>query len=77
MEIILIVKEAGFSLKEIREFINIQDANKDIQNDFYKETILNKITLIKKTSDLDRLKKGSGVEKLTIRNFQYTIYSKK
>lgn len=59
MEIILIVKEAGFSLKEIQEFINIQDANKDIQNDFYKETILNKIALIeKKMSDLDTLKRG-------------------
>lgn len=59
MEIILIVKDSGFTLKEIKDFISIQEENEISQNDLYKEMILKKIEFVKKKiQDLHSLRKG-------------------
>lgn len=59
MEIILTVKDSGFTLNEIKDFISIQEENEISKNDLYKEIILKKIAFIeKKIQDLHSLKKG-------------------
>jgi DNA-binding transcriptional MerR regulator len=58
MEMILIVKDSGFTLNEIKEFISIEDSANH-KNDLYKEIILKKITFLEnKIHDLHCLKKG-------------------
>lgn len=59
MEIILIVKDSGFTLNEIKDFISIQEENTISQNDLYKKIILRKIAFLEeKIQDLQSLKKG-------------------
>lgn len=59
MEIILIVKDSGFTLNEIKEFISIEEEDANSKNDLYKEIILKKISFLeKKIEDLHSLKKG-------------------
>lgn len=74
MEIILIIKDSGFTLNEIKNIITIQEENANSQNDLYKEIILKKIKLIEnKIQDLHSLKKGlekvvSNIENYNIRS---------
>lgn len=74
MEIILIIKDSGFTLNEIKNIITIQEENAHSQNDLYKEIILKKIKLIEnKIQDLHSLKKGlekvvSDIENYNIRS---------
>lgn len=59
MEIILIVKDSGFTLNEIKEFISIEEDEENSQNHLYKEIILKKISFLeKKIGELHSLKKG-------------------
>lgn len=59
MEIILMVKDSGFTLNEIKDFISIEEEAVSYKNDLYKEIILKKIAFLeKKIQDLHSLKKG-------------------
>ncbi len=74
MEIILLIKDSGFTLKETKDLITIQEDERNSQNYLYKDIILNKIKLIeKKIRDLDSLKKG--LEKVVYDIENYNIRS--
>lgn len=74
MDIILIIKDSGFTLKEIKDIITIQEEDANSQNNLYKEIILKKIKLIEnKIRDLDSLKKG--LEKVAYDIENYNIRS--
>lgn len=74
MDIILIIKDSGFTLKEIKDIITIQEEDANSQNNLYKEIILKKIKLIEsKIRDLDSLKKG--LEKVVYDIENYNIRS--
>jgi DNA-binding transcriptional MerR regulator len=58
MEAISLVKDSGFSLKEVKNIITLQE-DETPQNDVLKDILSKKIDLIeKKIQDLSRLKKG-------------------
>lgn len=70
MEIILLVKDSGFTLKEIKDLISIEDETTNSKNDLYKEIILNKIAFLeKKIQDLQSLKKGLEKVVFDIENY--------
>lgn len=74
MEIILIIKDSGFTLKEIKNIITIQEENTNSQNNLYKDIILKKIELIeRKIANLGGLKKG--LEKVVYDIENYNIRS--
>lgn len=75
MEVILIIKDSGFTLKEIKNLIMLQENNIDTQdNTVYKEILLRKIQLIdKKIRDLESLKQG--LEKVVADIENYNIRS--
>jgi DNA-binding transcriptional MerR regulator len=74
MEIILLIKDSGFTLKETKNLITIQEDDRNSQNILYKDIIFKKIELIeKKIRDLDSLKKG--LEKVVYDIDNYNIRS--
>lgn len=74
MEIILLIKDSGFTLKETKNLITIQEDDRNSQNILYKDIILKKIVLIeKKIRDLYSLKEG--LEKVVYDIDNYNIRS--
>lgn len=74
MEIILLIKDSGFTLKEIKNLISINEDDRDLQNTLYKNILLEKIEAIEaKIRDLERLKKG--LEKVVYDIENYNIRS--
>lgn len=72
MEIISIVKDSGFTLNEIKNFISIEEENTNSKNDLYKEIILKKIAFLEnKIQDLHSLK--NGLEKVVYDIENYNI----
>lgn len=70
MEMILIVKDSGFTLNEIKDFISIQEEDVDSKNDIYKEMILKKIEFLEnKIQDLHSLKEGLEKVVFDIENY--------
>lgn len=74
MEVILIVKDSGFTLKEIKDIISFPEEELNSQNDLFKEMIFKKIEVIEnKIQDLHSLKKG--LEKVVYNIENYNIRS--
>lgn len=74
MEVILLIKDSGFTLKETKNLITIQGTDSNSQNNLYKDILLEKIEVIeKKIRDLYSLKKG--LEKVVYDIENYDIRS--
>jgi DNA-binding transcriptional MerR regulator len=59
MEVILLIRDSGFTLREVKEIIAIQEEHRDASNDIFKEILLKKVEMIdQKISDLGNLKNG-------------------
>src|SRR5471030_1107554 len=74
MEVILIIKDSGFTLNEIKNIITFPEEELNSQNDLFKEIIFEKIEVIEnKIEDLHSLKKG--LEKVIYNIENYNIRS--
>lgn len=74
MEVILIIKDSGFTLNEIKNIIAFPEEELNFQNDLFTEIIIKKIEVIEnKIEDLYSLKKG--LEKVVYNIENYNIRS--